>query len=180
MPFFASDTLHQLQSLIHFVNPYTRDFKTMADLENEVPGGLAEVSMIFRSEGTPDPRRYNSPTHNTEIGVLIINGEDHRDVNKPTHRDVVIRLKNSNSAENGLQSINEINQHYDPMHYVLMFPKGQPGWNINMRTANDLRKVIIMQFYSYHLMIRQSSPSQLHLFKHLFHQYVVDMYAKME
>ena len=158
MPFFASDTLHQLQSLIHFVNPYTRDFKTMADLENEVPGGLAEVSMIFRSEGTPDPRRYNSPTH----------------------RDVVIRLKNSNSAENGLQSINEINQHYDPMHYVLMFPKGQPGWNINMRTANDLRKVIIMQFYSYHLMIRQFSPSQLHLFKHLFHQYVVDMYAKME
>lgn len=180
MPFLASDTLHQLQSLMHSVNPYARDFKTMADLVNETPGGLPDVSMIFRSEDTPDPRRYNSPTHSTEIGVLIVNGEGHRNVNKPTHRDVVIRLRNNGSTENGLQSINEINQHYDPMHYVLMFPRGDPGWNINMHTANGLKKVTIMQFYRYHLMIRQTSPSQVHLFKHLFHQYVVEMYAKME
>ena len=66
------------------------------------------------------------------------------------------------------------------MHYVLMFPHGQPGWNINMRTSDGSTKATIMQFYRYHFMIRQVSLSQLHLFKLLFHQYVVNMYAKME
>jgi hypothetical protein len=53
-----------------------------------------------------------------------------------------------------LQTINEINQHYDPMQYVLLFPSGDAGWNINAATADNSTKVTIMQFYRFHLMYR--------------------------
>ena len=100
MPFLSVDTLQKLRNMMHFINPYVKDFKTMADLDKDTSGGLADISMVFRSEGTPDPRRYNTPTHSTEIGVLIINTDNHRDVSKPTHRGVVIRLKGDTSNEN--------------------------------------------------------------------------------
>lgn len=59
-----------------------------------------------------------------------------------------------------------------------------PGCNIKTRTLNGGHKVSIMNFYSFHLMCRPPHENghsyDLHLFGALFHQYVVDMYAKME
>lgn len=181
-------TLENLQNLMHEINPYARDFKTMAQLDRETPGGLSDVSMVFRAENTPDPRRYNAPTTSTEIGVLIVGADGSRDPDQSTFRDILIRLNNTSNSQqqsNQFQTINEINQHYDPMQYVLMFPSGNPGWNIASATIDGSSKVTILQFYRYHLMYRPSSSPDigicdLHLFGALFHQYVVDMYAKME
>lgn len=44
--------------------------------------------MIFRSDSTPDSRRYNSTTA-SEISVIIVGGEDDEGKN----RDIELRLK---------------------------------------------------------------------------------------
>ncbi|CEP10635.1 hypothetical protein [Parasitella parasitica] len=85
-----------------------------------------------------------------------------------------------------------------------MFPNGDSGWNINIRNYDpdtnidahpvqdpqdgNKAEISIMQYYSSRLMLRPStSPNVnkreqvgIHSFGKLFHQYVVDMYAKME
>ena len=84
-----------------------------------------------------------------------------------------------------------------------MSPFCEPGWNINIRTYSpDIIKInqtenqiiknkteiSVMQYYSSRLMLRTgNSPNiiknkqiSLHSFGMLFHQYFVDMYAKME
>jgi hypothetical protein len=88
----------------------------MAQLDAENPGGLPDISMVFKSENTPDPRRYNAPTNSTEIGILILESGS---------RDVALRLRdnnnndirrNGNSCNNtgsSLQIINDSNKHYD-------------------------------------------------------------------
>lgn len=158
--------------------------------------------MILRSEGSPDARRYNRPT-TLEIGVLIVGGDDGGSNGQPKNRDIVLHLK---GPGNDLTRINEIHQRFDPLQYVLMFPFGDPGWHINLKSYNSSimetdidastedtnqntqKSSTIMQYYSSRLMIRegyqQNLPREqqisLHSFGKLFHQYIVDMYAKME
>jgi hypothetical protein len=50
---------------------------------------------------------------------------------EPTNRDIVIRIKGQG---NGLARINELHQHYDSLQYVLMFPFGDSGWNISIKS----------------------------------------------
>jgi hypothetical protein len=217
----SEETMLSLQQMMHNVNPFVRYFKTMAEVSEEqqrnslnrngtngIIDGLSNIRMVFRSENTPDPRRYNRPTA-PEIGVLIIGNSDNEDGSfEPSNRDIVIRLKGGEGES--LSRIKEINQFYDPLHYVLMFPNGDPGWNCGVRSAsvdvdqlninnsddpvvisahrNELKKVSIMDFYSFRLMLRpdpdyslpKSHFVSIHSFGKLFHQYIVDMYAKME
>ncbi|KAG2210393.1 hypothetical protein INT45_005489 [Circinella minor] len=132
-------------------------------------GELESVQMIIRAEGTPDARRYNRPTE-SEIGVLIVenNGES------VSNRDIVVRTRSDS-----LQHINEAHRHYDALHYVLMFPKGDEGWTITSRSNNET--ITVMQWYKYCFMFRgNNDENELHYFGKLFQQYIVDMYAKME
>lgn len=217
-------TMNSLQQMMHDFNPFVRSFKTMNEIASEQPGGIRDLKLILKAEGTPDSRRYNGPTGSEQIGVLIVGGESNIN-EEPKHRDIVLRLKGPGSH---LDRINEIHQHYDPLQYVLMFPTGDSGWYHTIRsyvdnhtmeideatTSTDNQNVIvdgetnaererdgeantnsindhvtIMQYYSSRLMVRQTSPNAsiprneqmgLHSFGKLFHQYVVDMYAKME
>ncbi|CEP07408.1 hypothetical protein, partial, partial [Parasitella parasitica] len=124
-------TMAILQGVMHDVNPFVSQFKTMKELAEELPEGIQDIRMIFKSQGTPDPRRYNDPTA-FEIGVLIVGGADGPDT-EPSNRDIVLRLK---GPENSLTRINEIHQHYDPLHYVLMFPRGDSGWYCDIKSYN--------------------------------------------
>ena len=79
----------------------------------------------------------------------------------------------------GLKRITETNCAYDSLHYVLLFPSGDNGWHLAIPHSSGKGCVTAMELYSYRLMVR-SSLSYLHLFGRLFHQYIVDMYAKVE
>jgi hypothetical protein len=170
------NTLEKLQNLMHEINPFVSDFKTMAGLIAENPGQISDISMVFRAEGSPDPRRYNAPTTSTEIGVLIVGGNgDNTNIEEQPQRDLVIR-----PSTGGFQRINELNQCYGPMCYVLLFPSGQSGWNIyTTSVSNSSTNVTAMKFYASRLMVRDDN-SYLHLFGNLFQQYIVDQYAKVE
>ncbi|CAB4418636.1 unnamed protein product [Rhizophagus irregularis] len=78
------------------------------------------------------------------------------------------------------KKISETHPSYDPLHYVLLFPKGDDGWHINIPLIGSLKreKVTAMQFYSYRLQIKDGD--WLQYAGHLYQQYIVDQYAKIE
>ena len=63
---------------------------------------------------------------------------------------------------------------YDPLLYVLMFPYGDKGWELNSPCT-------CLQYYCYRLMVRsQNTFNIVHRMGRLFQQYIVDMYSKIE
>ncbi|CEP09023.1 hypothetical protein, partial, partial [Parasitella parasitica] len=197
----SAHTMQSLQNMMHDVNSFVDLFKFMEEINAEQPGVIRDIRMLLRAESSPDARRYNAPTAD-EIGVLVVGCED-ESIILPCNRDIVLRLKGD--VEGGcLHLINELHQFYDTLQYMLMFPLGNPGWNINVRkhdtsamevggpttngTDRNRAEVSIMQYYSFRLMIRIDLDSNiprnmqvsLHSFGKLFHQYVVDQYARME
>ncbi|GBM25087.1 hypothetical protein AVEN_96665-1 [Araneus ventricosus] len=66
-----------------------------------------------------------------------------------------------------------------------MFPRDEDGYAINFNqvepgTSNQINKTAsAMPFYAYHLMVR-STENRLLNYRQLLHQYLVDMYAKIE
>ena len=91
------------------------------------------------------------------------------------NRDICLRLCNG-----GLQRISKTHLSYDPLHYVLLFPRGDDSWHINIPLIGSSRRTRVtpMQFYSYRLQIRDGDWLQ-HAGR-LYQQYVVDQYAKIE
>ncbi|KAI9469861.1 MAG: hypothetical protein EXX96DRAFT_383393 [Benjaminiella poitrasii] len=97
--------LTNLQALMHGINRFVHDFKSMVQWIAENSSSVPNASMVFRAEGTPDQRRYNAPITTTEIGVLIVGDDNLNSVGEST-RDIVIRPTTGGL----LQKISELNQ----------------------------------------------------------------------
>ena len=69
---------------------------------------------------------------------------------------------------------------YDPLQYTLLFPHGEVGWTTEMCWHGSIRRVPMLQFYTYRLQQRLNEPATLHYSGRLFQQYVVDIAAKVE
>ncbi|KAG2213750.1 hypothetical protein INT45_001288 [Circinella minor] len=116
-----------------------------------------------------------------------INLNIHNPGEEATHCDVVLFRHGRR-----MERINETSSLYDPLHYVLMFPNGETGWSkgIPLRGQQSLVRepdqqrhgrqhiVSVRQFYAHR--IQERNQALLHLYVWLWHQYVVDMYAKIE
>ena len=126
--------------------------------------------MIIRADGVPDPRRYNAPTA-PEVAV-IMPGDGYSE--GVASRDIVLHARTG-----GLQRITECNCAYDSLHYVLLFPSGDNGWQLKIPHSRGKGDVTALEYYSSRLMVR-SDLSYLHMCGRLFHQYLVDMFAKVE
>lgn len=50
---------------------------------------LGYILLVFRAEGVIDRKRYNRPTYGSEIGALVVGGEDNEDQTL-TSRDIVV------------------------------------------------------------------------------------------
>ena len=79
----------------------------------------------------------------------------------------------------------ELNHAYDPLHFVLLFPRGEAGWHDGLRQAsNDIeatpKKLTLRQFRAYRLQVRAGARCVLHQACKLAEEYFVDMFAKME
>jgi hypothetical protein len=138
--------------------------------------GHQDLVMLFQAEGVPDPRRYNAPTV-SEIGILFSG----REGSVEKSRNIMVRTRSE-----GTSIISEINQHYDPLHYVLMFPEAERGWCIESSSPTPstkdptvYKKLTMLNFYSFRLMVHDNN-NMIHYFGNLFQQYATDMYVKIE
>jgi hypothetical protein len=119
------------------------------------------------------------------VAATIIGNNQETEIQK---RDIVLY-----PYEGGVQRISEIHPSYIPLHYVLMFPRGEDGWhpkipiynneslNIDDENisedndedeANESSKYIsAMNYFAYRLQVGRSEEAlTLHLYGRLFQQ----------
>ncbi|XP_046686618.1 uncharacterized protein LOC124372283 [Homalodisca vitripennis] len=96
-------------------------------------------------------------------------------------RDIRIQRR-----DNTMQIIQDNHRSYDALQYPLIFWEGEDGYHLNIKQRNPttgeelIKKVSAMNFYAYRLMIRANEENHILRCRQLFHQYVVDMYVKIE
>ena len=115
--------------------------------------------------------QYRVPREDNIAGFVPTNATGKID----SHRSIFI-----SNADDSFSKINELNAMYDPLHYVMMFPKGDPGFSKIVSDQQDKDKDTLLDFYQQRLQIRPNRHVSLCHFGRLSHEYVIDMWLKIE
>jgi hypothetical protein len=116
-PNLNEDTMAAVQACLRRINSYARLFLHAKDFIRERHVG--ELSIRLLADPTTDLRRYNTPSVD-EIAVLTCGNVS----NSTYPRDIVLH-----SHTDRLEHITDLHPAYVPLHYVLLFPYGTPGWS---------------------------------------------------
>jgi hypothetical protein len=161
---FSLNSIRFWNRELNSINPFAIRFRQIGTER------CPDKSYVIKEKIGDDRRRYNAPTA-AEVAILMPG-----DGSNETHfRDIII-----STIGRGLQRINEMNPSYDPLHYPLLFPNGDFGWANDLLQRGTNRNVTLKQFYAYRIMLRSDEFSIIHRAKRLFHEYLVDQYAKIE
>lgn len=76
----------------------------------------------------------------------------------------------------GLQTISDLNPKAMPLHFTLLFPEGTYGYNQDKRPKTSNK----MEFFAYHLKIRQKVSDHLFRAKCLFQECIVHAWITCE
>jgi hypothetical protein len=95
------------------------------------------------------------------------------DPSTTTTRDVIIK-----HCGGSLSRISELNRKYDPLHYVLLHPRGELGWSPEIKEV--MPQATAMNYYAYKLAFWYPDYSLHHWSGRLFQQYCVDQYVTIE
>ncbi len=132
-PNLNPEIMSQLQDLMQDVNPYVALYRhaylIMKDKPREEYPNI-EVRLHV-GDGT-DGRRYNLPT--VDELAAIIPGDGSEPVKND--RDIVLHMH-----DDSLKRISQLHPSYQPLHYVLLFPHGELGWNIHMLLEGSWKKL---------------------------------------
>ena len=122
-----STILAELQQMLHDINPYVNIFRQAGNLLRHNPS--LDLKLVITNNRTKDSRRYNTPTASEVAAIMIGDGQETENQN----RDIILQ-----PHEGGIQRISEIHRAYTPLHYVLMFPRGEDRWYPNIPIYNEL------------------------------------------
>ncbi|XP_075465454.1 uncharacterized protein LOC142499645 [Ascaphus truei] len=171
IPDTRCDIVISLQRMLHEHNHLINTFKTSLE---RMP--TDDYKVIIRADKTPvgqHERRFNAPQIN-EVAIVIA-GEQFNT------RDIILQRRT-----HSLTRICETHRSYDALQYPLILWNGDDGYHFNIMQvdpasqANTKKPVSAMDFYAYRLMIRDASQNHILHCRQLFHQFIVDMYAKIE
>ncbi|XP_063901249.1 uncharacterized protein LOC135120859 [Zophobas morio] len=135
-----------------------------------------DFKLITRADKTPSnehERRFNAPIA-PEVAAVIVGTEI-------TRRNIVISRRNQTK-----QRIAETHRSYDALQYPILFPRGEDGYHLELYQTHPVtgaattKKVSCMDFYGYRIMIRVEQSNHILKCRHVFQQFIVDMYAKVE
>jgi len=166
------DIVTQLQDFLHANNAYVPFFKTALE---GMPTG--DYKVVIRADKTPTGEhlhRFNAPTLD-EVAIVMVG-------NNFGTRDIVLQKR-----KNTLQRVAETHRSYDALQYSLIFWQGEDGYHFQIPQTHPSaakpgtgKKVTAMDFYAYRIMTRVGEDNHLLTCRQLFHQFIVDMYAKIE
>ena len=97
----------------------------MERLWNQSGGADGQARLTYTAH--TDRRRYNISTGN-EI-TIILPGENIT----ADHREIIVQLKGGS-----LKRIHQGNHEYPPLHYVLLFPRGELGWHKDIILSHSI------------------------------------------
>ena len=109
------DLLRQLGAMLNTHNTYVQVFQHAAELEVPI------VTISLRCNANVDSRTYNFPRVR-DIAAFI---PDRSHVAAP--RSIAIRMHGA-----GIKRITDLNSAYDPLHFVLLFLRGEQGWTTDI------------------------------------------------
>ena len=134
------DVLGELRDFISANNPFCRYYRTASDvLQNsyrEVGPASAIITPQFKLvlEAGSDQRRYNLPVV-SEVAIVIPDEQGDK-----CFRDVILCSRGqSGSLQDTYQRISRDHGAYLPLHYVLFYPYGNPGFHWGLKRQEPVR-----------------------------------------
>jgi hypothetical protein len=121
MPSLNPTTLDRLLTMMYNINPYVKVFKMARDMM-AIEGVPTNMKLRFIGSRTKDARRYNVPTVDEVITLMVGDGSEVID-----KRDVAVAQQ-----AGPFQHISELHVGYMVLHYPLLFPYGEDGWHPNI------------------------------------------------
>jgi len=123
---YQGGAAHKLKPSLTTPNPQRQ-------LRPPIPPAPALVRTQLRfhdlTKAHTDPQRYNIPTSDDVAIILPSDGMPEGD-----RHDIILHLKGG-----GLKKIHEGQPAYAPLHYVLLFPRGELGWHWNIPVVGKQR-----------------------------------------
>ncbi|TFK58668.1 hypothetical protein BDN72DRAFT_746666, partial [Pluteus cervinus] len=168
-----SSVMSSLQSMLETHHSYSHKYKHAFEiLSRHDPNWELRLRVLQDT----DRRRYNLPT-GEEVAVILPG-----DGSATDHRDIILRCRHQDGP--ALQRIHEGHPAYAPLHYVLLFPYGEHGWNYDMRLHDPARenpgRLTLTRHTAFRIHDRRCEFSVLLRGGKLFQQYLVDMWAAAE
>ncbi|OWZ14503.1 LOW QUALITY PROTEIN: Helitron helicase [Phytophthora megakarya] len=185
---FDKDILETIDQVMTTHNPYSQRFMIVRNLLSESAGPeyQATVEEFVRRDrtgckiqtapirGTKREPRYSQPLTASEVVGIIIDG------GAAEHRDIILH-----PWQGGFEQIFETSASYDPLHYPLLFPYGEPGWTFDVPYAGtsddpNIGAISLRGYESYLLHDRTNSDVLILKAWRLTQQYCVNQSAKYE
>ncbi len=135
------DLLEALQEELKGCNAYVRDLKAIMEVSHE-PSKVVIRAKKKLPTGV-HVRTYNTPTAG-EVAALFPD-----ETEEPLHKqDLILHLRHPGPNNQVIQRIPATHHSYDPLYYVLLFPYGNSGYEIGMRSVGGA-KISIAKYYRY-------------------------------
>ncbi|KAF6160466.1 hypothetical protein GIB67_019235 [Kingdonia uniflora] len=161
-------------------NPFIRIYRQAYEVLNDAYSSDNQdvnVHTHLHYSSRTDRRRYNLPSTNEIAIILPGDGQE-----APSTRDIVVYLRGGHE----IMRISECHPVYLPMHYVLLFPHGEMGWEPEMKKWDinynrpATKRVTQMDYYSYQLFHRLTEYSAILRSGKLPQEFMVDSWAVTE
>ena len=185
-PRVKQDNVLQLQKMLHEHNIYVKTFKSALErISTSTDNYFIQIHASKTPQGEHQ-RRYNAPVSD-DVGIVIV-GEHFKT------REIILHTRSD-----AVQRISETHRSYDALQYPLLFCRGEDGYDIALpQTDSRTKQAVPMKtdpksgklkptktvsasdFYAYRIMLRTDDFNILHRCGHLFHQFITDMFAKIE
>jgi len=121
MPSLDPTTLDWLLTMMYNINPYVKVFKMARDMM-VIECAPMDLKLCLIASRTKDARRYNVPTANEVVALMV------RDGSEVVDRCDVIFAQQAGP----FQRISELHVGYMALHYPLLFSYGEDGWHPNI------------------------------------------------
>ena len=129
-PQLNPDLLRQLTETLYVCNPFINIYKTAAErIQSLATNTTEEIRVVLNPqmklllELGADRRQNNLPTIE-EVAIIIPDEYD-----QAGFRDIVLAYRHPENNNNQYHTVSSNSAAYMPLHYVLFFPSGDPGWH---------------------------------------------------
>ncbi|THV03739.1 hypothetical protein K435DRAFT_561317, partial [Dendrothele bispora CBS 962.96] len=179
------DTMWSLQTLLRAENPYSSIYLHAYEVLRQHPDA-PDLSVCLRVMPGQDRRRYNLPTAD-EVAAIVPDGNQGAE-----NRDIILRLRPQDRDANeegadycgALQRVSDGHAAYAPLHYVLLFPRGEPGWHWDLKlyqpNRDEPKRLSQTCYAAFRLHARRYEFSTILWGGRLLQRYVVDLWASAD
>ena len=167
----SNDTLAQLQAMLLECNPLVKTLRSAHEVVAQEPD-MDSFSVVLKPHGGFDAHRFNAPTTSSELGGFSPAG-------RPEHpwREIKLRVR---GHPDEIELIDNMHPLYMPLHFVLLFPRGEPGWNADLRLVGSAERLTPRAYGAYQLQWRDRESNCLLRSGKLLQEYIIDLHVVSE